>query len=209
MPPHGPGMVGAAHSHDVRYPDDTWNLYAMLDTETTSALNVTRPGDVLGIFKPFVKRLETEPILISDADDEIIIALRFTSPVTVRKLMIIGGPNINQQPARLRCYPEQENIDFNNIEDFRPAQTFNLQPNGEGTQELITTLHQYTNISTLVLHLQGNLGDLESSTLRYIGLQGDHTHYKREAVHTVYEVLCNGQDICQPEDAHGTTSHLH
>ncbi len=202
-------MVGAAHSHDVRYPDDTWNLYAMLDTETTSALNVTRPGDVLGIFKPFVKRLETEPILISDADDEIIIALRFTSPVTVRKLMIIGGPNINQQPARLRCYPEQENIDFNNIEDFRPAQTFNLQPNGEGTQELITTLHQYTNISTLVLHLQGNLGDLESSTLRYIGLQGDHTHYKREAVHTVYEVLCNGQDICQPEDAHGTTSHLH
>ena len=59
------------------------------------------------------------------------------------------------------------------------------------------------------MYFQGNLGGVDSSTLRYIGLQGDHTHYKREAVHTVYEVLCNGQDICQPEDAHGATSHMH
>jgi hypothetical protein len=202
-------MVGASHSHDVRYPDDTWNLYAMLDTETTTALNVTRPRDVMGIFKPFVKRLETEPLLISDADDEMILTLRFTSPVTIRKLMIIGGTNPDQQPATLRCYPKQENIDFNNVETFRPAQTFNLQPNPEGTVELITTLHQYTNVSTLVLYFQGNLGGLENSSLRYIGMQGDHTHYKREAVHTVYEVLCNGQDICQPEDALGAAGHMH
>ena len=47
-----------------------------------------------------------------------------------------------------------------------------------------------------------------------IGLQGEHTHYRREAVDTVYEVLCNGQDIVQPEDQTGSqetshSGHLH
>ena len=43
------------------------------------------------------------------------------------------------------------------------------------------------------------------------GLQGEHTHFRREAVDTVYEVLCNGQDIEQPEDSIGgtETAHLH
>jgi hypothetical protein len=34
--PHGPGMIGGIHSHDIQYPDDNWNLYSMLDHEATS-----------------------------------------------------------------------------------------------------------------------------------------------------------------------------
>jgi hypothetical protein len=48
-----------------------------------------------------------------------------------------------------------------------------------------------------------------SSTLLYdIGMQGDHTHYRREAVDTVYEMLCNGTDI-HHDDAVGAARHLH
>eukprot|EP01031_Cornospumella_fuschlensis_P052959 gene52959-64695_t len=61
MPPHGHGMAGAGHSHDTKYPDDTWNLYAMLDTDAVTALNVTRPRDTIGIFKPHVHRFDEEP----------------------------------------------------------------------------------------------------------------------------------------------------
>lgn len=227
-------MLGSSHSHDIRYPDDAWNLYSMLDTEACRALNAVRPtavpvpvaaavpavavDPVLGVFKPFARRLDRDDhtqVLVSDADDEMLLILHFLSPVSIRKLMVIGGSsggnggNNEQQPARLSCYCDQENIDFNNVEDFRPAQSFNLPANPMGTVELITTLHAFTNITTLVLYFQGNLGDVESSVLSYIGMQGDHTHYKREAVNTVYEVLCNGQDICQPEDAHGATHHMH
>ena len=74
MPPHGAGMCGATHSHSVEFPDDNWNLYSMLDTTTVTALNVTRPADAVGIFKPFVHRLSIEPELISDSDEEIIVS---------------------------------------------------------------------------------------------------------------------------------------
>lgn len=30
MPPHGPNVLGATHSHNPQYPDDEWNLYAWL-----------------------------------------------------------------------------------------------------------------------------------------------------------------------------------
>ena len=31
MPPHGGSFNGAMHSHDAEFPDDDWNLYAMID----------------------------------------------------------------------------------------------------------------------------------------------------------------------------------
>lgn len=73
MPPHGPGMYGATHSHNPEYPDDNWNLYSMIESTTIAALNVTRPADAIGVFKPFVHRLLNEPELISDSDEEIIV----------------------------------------------------------------------------------------------------------------------------------------
>lgn len=207
MPPHGPGMAGSSHSHDSRYPDDNWNLYSMLDPEGTTALNVTRSTDVMGIFKPHALKLNSEHVLMSDADAEIIITCRFTSPVSVRKLMVIGGGSEEHHPSQLKCFVQQDNIDFNNIEEFRPVQVFNLPVNATGTVELTTVLHPFTNISTLTFYFPANHGESDSTIIQYIGMQGEHTHYKREAVDTVYEVLCNGQDIHQPEDALGSHAH--
>lgn len=206
MPPHGPGHVGSCHSHDTRYPDDSWNLYAMLDVPQTTALNVTRPADSVGIFKPHARRLDAEPVIISDADQEIIVIARFTSPVCIRRLMVIGGGNSSGEnhPSRLKCYVNKENIDFNNVEAFRPAQEFNLPINSTGTVELTTALQPFTNITQVAFYFPANHGDVDITMIKYIGMQGEHTHYRREAVDTVYEVLCNGQDIIQPEDAQGS-----
>lgn len=213
MPPHGPGMIGAGHSHDSKYPDDSWNLYAFLDLETTTALNVTIASDTVGIFKPYAVRLEEEPRIISDADAEIIVLCRFTNPVSVRKLMIIGGTeNEGAHPSLVKCYTgtSTEHIDFNSIEDIRPAQEFSLPVNSSGTVELITSLQPFTQITSLVLYFPANHGESETTIIKYIGMQGEHTHYRREAVNTVYEVLCNGQDICQPEGVAGAEApHFH
>lgn len=200
MPPHGPGMFGAAHSHDPEYPDDNWNLYSMLDQEGLMGLNVTNHADVVGIFRPFVLRLQETPRIESDADEEMMVVCRFTSPVHIRKLMVIGGGDEGNHPMTMKCYVNKEDIDFTNIEDFKADQVFdNLQINSAGTNELITTLRPFTNVNVLVLYFAGNHGD-DSTIVRYIGMQGEHTHYRREAVDATYEVLCNGQDIQQPED---------
>ena len=105
MQPHFHGLSGGGHSHSEEYPDDSWNLYSMLDKDSTVALNVNRPDHVLGIFKPFVLRLNETPQLISDCDQEIIITASFVSPVHVRKIMVIGGgTNYAQHPLHLKCY---------------------------------------------------------------------------------------------------------
>jgi hypothetical protein len=46
----------------------------MMDTTAVTALNVTRAADAPGIFKPFAHRLSSEPELISDSDEEIIVS---------------------------------------------------------------------------------------------------------------------------------------
>ena len=75
MPPHGNGFAGGMHSHDPEYPDDTWNLYSMIDREGTTALNVVRPEHTIGIFKPYALKLNQLPEIISDADQEIMVIL--------------------------------------------------------------------------------------------------------------------------------------
>eukprot|EP01038_Epipyxis_sp_PR26KG_P008134 gene8134-11012_t len=210
MPPHGPGVTGATHSHDVNYPDDEWNLYSMLDPTTTMAFNITKPQDVLGVFKPHAHRLSANPELISDADAEIIIVARFTSPVHLRKLMVIGGGEDENYPTELRCFVNQEGIDFTSIEGVRPSQVFQLPIDRDGVVELTTAVHAFTNIMTIGFYFPGNYGGLDTTVIRYIGMQGEHTHYRREAVNTVYEVLCNGQDIIQPDGTLGShADHMH
>ena len=202
MPPHGPGFLGATHSHDPEFPDDNWNLYSMLE-ESTTALNVTKPEDAVGIFKPFAHRLNPQPELISDADAEIIVVARFTSPVHIRKLMVIGGQEEGHHPATLKCYVNHENVDFSSVEALNHAQLFNLPINEEGFVEFTTVLQPFTNVQTIAFYFPNNHGDEETTVIKYIGMQGEHTHYRREAVNTTYELIGTGEDIKQPDGMHG------
>lgn len=204
-------MTGATHSHNPEYPDDTWNLYSLLDASTTS-LNVTSSSDTIGVFKPHALRLTPSPCLISDADAEIIVIARFISPVHIRKIMVIGGENQEQHPSRLKCYVNQEVFDFSSVSSVAAVQEFNVPINERGLQELITTIHPFNNVTSLVLYFSENHGGGDVTTIRYIGLQGEHTHYRREAVNAVYEVLCTGQDIdvhTEGENVGSGVGHLH
>lgn len=174
------------------------NLYSFLDASTTS-LNVSNSSDTLGIFKPFARRMNSTPEIYSDADNEIIIIIRFISPVHIRKIMIIGGGETLHHPSLLKCYVNQEQLDFSSVNNIRSVQEFSLPINDLGNAELITGIHSFRNVTNLTLYFSENHGNIDMTIIRYIGLQGEHTHYRREAVNTVYEVLCNGQDIHQDE----------
>jgi hypothetical protein len=174
----------------------------MIDPESIVGLNIITPGGAMAAFKPFARRLEDTPVLKSDVDEEIIITVRFTSPCHVRKMMFIGGGEDASHPFTVKCYVNHEGIDFSSVEDFTPAATFaNLGINKAGTAEQFATpASKFTNIDVLTFYFCENHGDA-STIVQYIGMQGEHTHYRREAVDAEYEVLCNGQDITQPEDS--------
>ena len=204
MPPHGPGMIGVLHSHDPEYPDDNWNLYSQLDKDVTTTLNAVKPQDTVSIFKPWVRRLDPppSPTLSSDADEEMMVVATFSSPAHIRKLMFIGGGDTSEHPNKVKCYINKPDIDFSGLEGYLPVQEFELPVNQDGTLELFTApAREWTNVYSVAFFFPSNHGGGDVTTLSYIGMQGEHTHYRREAVHADYEVLCNGQDIVQPEDA--------
>ena len=65
-----------------------------------------------------------------------------------------------------------------------PTQEFELRADTEGVIELTTVFR--APISSLVLYFPSNFGG-DNTIIRYIGMQGEHTHYRREAVDRVYE----------------------
>ncbi len=49
-------------------------------------------------------------------------------------------------------------------------------------------------MNSLAFFFPSNFG-ADVTAVQYIGMQGEHTHFRREAVNTMYEVLCTGDDI--------------
>lgn len=207
-------MGYGAHSHDAEYPDDDWNLYQHVDLETSAALNSTLAGTSAGdlatrapvaaVLRPHERRMERRPWLASDTDEELMLVLRFTSPVHIRKILVVGGggegegegedEELDAHPSRLRCYVNQDEIDFSSVNDMTATQEFELTVNTSGHAELMTHVSAFTNVTTLALYFPANHGDVPSTLLRYVGLQGVHTHHRREAVHAEYELLCQHGD---------------
>lgn len=210
MPPHGPGMVGALHSHDPEFPDDDWNLYSHLDKEETTSFNSDEPSQTMNIFRPFVRKLEPEPTLSSDADEELLVSAVFSSPANIRKLMFIGGGlSSSNHPNKVKCYVNKDNLDFSSLDQFTPSQEFDLEVNELGHIEILTSVREFTGVYRLAFFFPSNHGSVDKTTLQYIGMQGEHTHYRREAVKdTVFEVLCNGQDLVEGEGI-GEMGHDH
>ena len=89
-------------------------------------------------------------------------------------------------------------------------QDFDLEVNTNGSKEYVTNIRPFTNVNTLILFFPDNHGDVDKTVIQYIGLQGEHTHYRREPVDAVYEVLCNGQDTnVKQEDMDAAHAHSH
>lgn len=189
---HG-GAPGAAHSHDPDYPDDTWNLYQHI--AHTQALNAH--AGTVGVFRPFVRRFETENSVVSDGDEEVIIKVVFASPCSLRRLMVIGAET--QHPSHLRVYVGHEDLDFSSVDDVTAAYETTLPVNVQG--EAFVNTHPpgpFTNVTSLAFFFDANNGDGET-VVRYIGMQGEHSHDKRQAVNAKYELIGT---------PHGTTTQV-
>mmetsp|Transcript_8748 Transcript_8748/g.11077 ORF Transcript_8748/g.11077 Transcript_8748/m.11077 type:complete len:153 (+) Transcript_8748:61-519(+) len=143
---HGPGG-GAGHSHSEEYPDDTWNLWCHL--ASAEALNAN-DSNAMSVFRPFVKRLETEGSLHTDGDEELLIKITFASPCSLRKLMIIGGGGTDHHPSNIRIFVGKDDIDFQNINDTIPTFSSSLPLNETGEAYLnVHPPNAFTNVTNI------------------------------------------------------------
>mmetsp|Transcript_30088 Transcript_30088/g.90448 ORF Transcript_30088/g.90448 Transcript_30088/m.90448 type:complete len:209 (+) Transcript_30088:499-1125(+) len=189
---HGGAGGGAAHSHSEEYPDDTWNLYQHV--ARAEVLNARDGADASAVLKPFVRRLEEAGTIVSDGDEELLVKLTFAAPVSLRRLMVIGGGESDAHPSRVKVYVGREDLDFQSLEDVRPNFQTALPQNAPG--EAYVNVHPpgaFTNVTTLAFFFDANHGGDDETKLQYLGLQGDHSHDRREAVNATYELVCQHQ----------------
>ena len=113
----------------------------------------------------------------------------FVSPIHIRKLCVIGSGDDGNHPNYLKCFVNMDGIDFDAAQDANPSQAFELPINRDGEVHMTTSISAFTNVTRMVFYFTGNHGDEESTGIQYIGMQGDHTHDRRAAVHTSYELI--------------------
>ena len=183
------------------------DLLPYIDRDGVAALNAA--SSAKGIFKPYDQRLEREVFLGSEAGDpQLIIRVPFICPVKIRTFTVIGGGD-GTAPRSCKFFINNETLDFEDVEDRRPAQHFHLVEDNNGRIEYKTQFSKFQNVSTLWIFIPDNHG-ADHSLISYIGLSGVATEHKRRAVDAVYELHCVG-DHNDPlkDEMGGSTGHFH
>mmetsp|Transcript_39150 Transcript_39150/g.155190 ORF Transcript_39150/g.155190 Transcript_39150/m.155190 type:complete len:173 (-) Transcript_39150:515-1033(-) len=136
---HGSGEAG----------DGKWDLYKDVDTSRCSVLNAADEAALEGVLRPREKRLEREPVLQSDADEQLMIYLPFTSAVRIEAVSLIGSGG-RRNPKTLKVFLNVEHMDFDAAESTAPTQEFELvTEDREGNVEYPTKYTKYQNVRSV------------------------------------------------------------
>ncbi|CAN8066305.1 unnamed protein product [Agarophyton chilense] len=175
------------HDHEDEAGGEAWELFKQVDTNALICLNEAQPDSLKHVLRPWYKRCDTTlPTLKSDADDQLLMCIPFISPVKIKSICIIGAGDI-ENPSHMKAYLNDEVLDFSSVEGKRPIQEWDLtERNVDGVIEYPTKYTKFQNVTKLWLFVSDNFG-ADFTEIRYIGLKGEYTKYKREAVNTVYE----------------------
>ena len=195
MDHHGHGGGGHSCEHDHGEQGDgaeglaeEWGLYREVDTTRLSCLNEAEPDSLKRVLRPWDQRTDTSlPLLTSDADEQLLMCIPFTSPVKIRSICVIGagGP---ENPAAMKAFVNHESMDFSSADTTRAVQEWQLvERNPMGDVHYPTKYTKFQNVSVLWLYVTSNFG-ADVTKIQYIGLRGSSTKYRREAVKTAYEV---------------------
>lgn len=167
-------------------------------------LNELVPKSCQSVFRPWSKRLE-EPEgggLLSDPDDaELLLHIPFTGAIKLTALTVIGGGD-EKTPATMRLFINREDLDFGLVHQLQPVQEFELQPNARGEIEYPTQVLKFSGVHHLTIHFpRALIGD--QSHVVFVGLKGEFSERRREAVQAVYELKPLKADTKVGEEAKG------
>lgn len=191
------------HDHDCAEHECAadWSLYQSVDLPKVWALNEALDGSAKSVFKAWEKRLDFENgFLESNADDpELLLFIPFTSDVKIKSICVVGGGD-GTSPSTMRAFVNRIDVDFSNVWDFTVVQEWELAENLRGELEYATKYPRFQGVANLTLHFPRNFG-ADSTRVHYVGLKGEATQIKRDAVTTtVYEAFANPSDHKLPAE---------
>ncbi|KAK6197722.1 kinetochore-associated Ndc80 complex subunit spc25 [Pestalotiopsis sp. IQ-011] len=195
---HSHGGDGHDHEHD--HSDDITpalqhSLYEHIDFDKVETLNEAAAGSGKAIVrKSWAERLQEEPELESDADEQIIMSVPFTGQVKLHSILLRSSP-ADCAPRTLKVFVNRTDLDFDTASELQPAQEFELSQTSE-VQELPVKRALFGKVQRLSLFLEDNFGggDEDVTRLSYLGFRGEWMQLGRAPLNITYEAAPNPSD---------------
>ncbi|KAJ5112192.1 DUF1000-domain-containing protein [Penicillium argentinense] len=185
------------HSNDVT-PAIQSLLYTQIDFDKINTLNESASkGGAAIVKKTWAERLNDNPELESDADEQLLMYIPFTGQVKVYSLLIWTAPT-SCAPKTLKLFKNRDDIDFSTASELSPTQTIEVpQPvPGEDVFELPLNRAHWNTTTSITIFIEDNWSDGEEDVTKvgYIGFKGQFMALSREPVNFLYEAAANPND---------------
>ncbi|XXG97006.1 hypothetical protein Hte_003299 [Hypoxylon texense] len=197
---HGGHGHDHGHDHDHDHSDDITpalqhSLYQHIKFDEINTMNEAVSGSGKAVVKKtWAERLETEPELASDADEQILMTIPFTGQVKLHSILLRTSAT-DSAPRTLKVFMNRDGLDFDTAEDLAPTQALEPAQTAE-VQEIPVKRHIFSSVRQLTLFFADNFGDGEEDVTRitYIGFRGEWTQLGRAPTHILYEAAANPSD---------------
>ncbi|KAL8802606.1 MAG: hypothetical protein Q9182_003696 [Xanthomendoza sp. 2 TL-2023] len=191
---------GHDHSDDIEPALQTL-IWKQIDFESIRTLNESEPNQGAKIVeKTWPQRLDAEPMLESDADEQVravkcltefIVSEDFTGVLKLHSILLRSSSD-SSAPKTLKLYLNRDDLDFSTASDSTPTQTLEVSQTAE-IQDLPVKRALFGNTYSLGLFVEENHGD-EVTRIYWIAFKGEFMRLNREPVEVLYEKAANPRD---------------
>lgn len=210
---HGHGH-GHGHDHEHDHSDDVtpalqFSLYQHIDFSQIVTLNEAQPGAGRAIVqKTWDQRLDPEPELVSDVDEQLLMNVPFTGQVKLHAILLRTSASA-VAPRTLHVFQNRDILDFSAAEEaaaarWPNAQTLELAQTSE-IQEFPVKRAVFGQVRRLTLFFEDNFAssgaaepedgeDAEATRISYLGFRGEWMQLGRAPVNILYEAAANPAD---------------
>ncbi|PNS21070.1 PITH domain-containing protein [Sphaceloma murrayae] len=182
------------HSDDIT-PALQNHIYQQIDFSAITTLNeaVSQSGSAI-CQKTWNDRLDPEPELCSDADEQLLMHIPFAAQIRLHSMFIRTSPS-SSAPQTLKVFVNREDLDFGTAAEIQPTQTFSLSQTSE-VQEVPVKRALFNTVRSLDLFFEDNWsnGEEDETMISYIGFKGEWMNLSREPVNFLYEAAANPND---------------
>jgi hypothetical protein len=182
------------HSHDLE-PALQSNLYKQINFDDITTLNEAEPRSGAAIVKKtWDERLNDDPILESDADEQLLMYVPFAGSCKLYSI-IIRTSDSDSSPRTLKLFRNRDDMDFGLAGDLKETQKVTL-PKSNDVAEIPLNRALWNGTTSINLFFEDNHsgGAEDVSRISYLGFKGDFMALNREPVHVLYEAAANPKD---------------
>lgn len=187
---------GAAHDHsDDLTPALQNQIYEQIDFDAVNTLNESesRAGQRV-LRKTWTERLDAQPELVSDADEQMLMHVPFTAQIKLHSILVRTSTS-DSAPMNVKIYVNREGLDFSTVADLPPTQTLELAQSND-VQEVPVKRALFNTVRSLDLFFEDNWGQgaEDETRLSYLGFKGEWLKLSRAPVNVIYEAAANPKD---------------